>query len=96
MLTLGSAIRRLRSAGGLTQKQLAERLSVNSSYISHLEADRKEPSLELLRNLAQSLDVPPGVLLAILLWVELPAEDRDLYEPIFESLVALAEVQEAA
>lgn len=90
MLTLGSAIRQLRGAAGLTQKELAERLGISPTYVSHLEAGRKEPSVQLLRDLAKSLDVPFGFLLAIVLWVDLPPAERAAYQPLMEGLLNVA------
>jgi transcriptional regulator with XRE-family HTH domain len=90
MITLGNAIRRLRQAAGLTQKDLAERLEVDKTYVSHLEADRKEPSIQLLRGLASVLEVPPGLLLAVSLWTDLPAEQKQIYQPIIDRLIEIA------
>ena len=89
-MTLGDAIRRLRQAAGLTQKDLAELLDVDKTYVSHLEADRKEPSIQLLRGLASVLEVPPGLLLAISLWADLPVEQKEIYQPIIDRLLEIA------
>lgn len=90
MLTLGQAIKRLRGAGGLTQRQLAEVLETDATYLSHIEAGRKEPSLALLRQLAKELDLPPGVLLAFLVYSDLPPEDKARYQPVIERLLSIA------
>jgi transcriptional regulator with XRE-family HTH domain len=90
MLTLGQAIRRLRDAGGLTQRQLAGLLETDATYLSHIEADRKEPSLTLLRSLAEELDVPPGVLLAFALFADLPEGQQERYRPIMNRMLSLA------
>jgi len=90
MLTLGQAIRRLRGAGGLTQRELAKLLETDATYLSHIEADRKEPSLALLRSLAEELEVPPGVLLAYALFADLPQGEQDRYQPIMDRLLEIA------
>lgn len=90
MLTLGQAIKRLRGAGGLTQRQLAALLDTDATYLSHIEADRKEPSLALLRGLAEELDVPPGMLLAFVIFADLPPEDQERFRPILDTLLAIA------
>jgi transcriptional regulator with XRE-family HTH domain len=88
-MTLGKAIKRLRRAAGLTQRDLATKLQVNSTYISHLEADRRDPSIALLRKLGSTLNVPPGLLIGITLWSELPEPQRSIYEGIIERLLEL-------
>ncbi|MBV9109008.1 MAG: helix-turn-helix transcriptional regulator [Gemmatimonadetes bacterium] len=92
--TLGQFIKRLRSAAGLNQRALSERLGVDATYLSHLEADRREPSLQLLRRLASELNVPPGLLLALALWTDLPPENQEPYKELMERLIQLATVSQ--
>lgn len=48
--TIGTYLRSERARVGLSQREMAERLGVSHTYISHLEADRRIPSMELLQN----------------------------------------------
>ena len=89
-LTLGGAIRELRKVSGIKQRDLAVTLDVSPTYLSHLEADRREPSLRLLRELSMALGAPPGLFLALALWADMPDADRAPYQPIFASLLQLA------
>jgi transcriptional regulator with XRE-family HTH domain len=95
MITLGAALRRLRQAAQMTQKELSARLEIDATYLSHLEADRKEPSVQLLKRIASELVVPPGLLIAIMLWADLPEGQRKLYNSIIEKLLAIAAGSEA-
>lgn len=62
---LGKMLKALREHKGLTQTELAKRAKVNQSYIAMLErGDRKNPSLEKLRQLAKVLKVKVQDLLA--------------------------------
>lgn len=58
-LSLGARLRELRKAKNLTQRQLAEALKVDFSYVSKIENDRLEhaPSLKVLEHLAETLGV---------------------------------------
>lgn len=58
----GRAIRIVRTAYGLTQAQLAERLSVGSSQLSLIEAGRRKPSLRVLDDVSNALGVPAHLL----------------------------------
>lgn len=61
---LGGEIRRLRTARGLTQRELAEPLT--RAYVCSVEHGRAVPSLASLVLFARRLDVPVGDLLATL------------------------------
>lgn len=61
-MTLGNAIKLIRTAKGVKQLTLAKQLDVSSNYISLIEKDRKEPSVGFLRKLANELGVPVGLL----------------------------------
>jgi transcriptional regulator with XRE-family HTH domain len=91
-LTLGSAIRRLRQASGFSQKEFAERLAVTAPYLSRVEAGRKEPSVQLLKKIAHELEIPPGLLLAVALWADMPANQKHDYSEVLEELVEFGRV----
>jgi transcriptional regulator with XRE-family HTH domain len=56
---IGTMLKRIRKAKGLTQLALAKRSRVAQGYISELEAGReKNPGIETLRKLAKALGVP--------------------------------------
>ncbi|MGI8825055.1 MAG: helix-turn-helix domain-containing protein [Chloroflexota bacterium] len=54
---LGEEARRLRTAQGLSQKELAERMRVPQSVIGRLEASSVEPRLSTLDRVAHALGV---------------------------------------
>ncbi|MEU4690754.1 helix-turn-helix transcriptional regulator [Actinoplanes sp. NPDC023714] len=61
--TFGKRLRRLRVARGLRQRDLAGD-NISASYISFLEADRREPSSRVVREISERLGCPPEYLLA--------------------------------
>lgn len=58
----GKAIRIVRTAYGLTQGELAERLSVGSSQLSLIESGNRQPSLKVLDEVSNALGVPAHLL----------------------------------
>jgi len=60
-VTLGNAIKLIRTAKGVKQLTLAQQLDVSPNYISLIEKDRREPSVGFLRKLAKELGVPVGL-----------------------------------
>ncbi|MGD0266438.1 MAG: helix-turn-helix transcriptional regulator [Candidatus Methylomirabilota bacterium] len=72
MIRFGKTIRSLRTEHGMKQRDLALRLPVTPTYLSHLENDRVEPSVRLLKKIAVELETP----VEVLFWdsVELPKQ----------------------
>lgn len=66
-MTLGNAIKLIRTARKVRQCDLASALKVSPNYLSMLEADRRVPSISFLKRLASKLRVPSGL---FLLWSE--------------------------
>lgn len=61
-MDLGKTIKLLRISAGMKQKDLADRLGVTSNYLSMIENNRREPSISFLREMADALGVPLGLL----------------------------------
>ena len=56
-LNLASSIRSLRLRTGLSQRQLAARMSVPRTYVSKIENEKATPTLSSLERLARALEV---------------------------------------
>lgn len=61
---LGERIRKIRKIEGMTQEYLAEKLEISNQHMSNIENASKKPSLALLMNLAELLNVTLDELLA--------------------------------
>ena len=81
-LTLGTCIRLRRKMLGLSQEQLAERMSTGMRYVRQTEVSRLEldkvslPRRDRLEALARALDLPLGELLSLSGWNARRAPDR--------------------
>jgi transcriptional regulator with XRE-family HTH domain len=53
----GALIRQLRTERGLTQEALAERTELSISYIGFIERGENVPTLTIVLNLAEALNV---------------------------------------
>ncbi len=71
---LGQRIREERTKYRLTQEQLAEAAEINESYIGQVERGEKNPSLETVVSIANSL----GVTVDFLLQEEVNVEPNNL------------------
>ena len=64
-MNLGENIREARKAAGVTQKELAEKLSINAVTYLHYEKGQRQPSLELIADIAVFYGVSVDYLLGI-------------------------------
>ena len=62
-MEIGTRIRKYRLRGKMTQKELAEIIGVDDSFISVLENGKTVPSISRLLSIAESLNIRPGVLI---------------------------------
>lgn len=79
---LGQRIREERTKYRLTQEQLAEAADINESYVGQVERGEKNPSLETVVSIANSL----GVTVDYLLQEEVKVEPNNL----INELIAIA------
>lgn len=60
---VGTNVRRLRKAKGLTQEQLAFEAEIDLTYMGGIERGKRNPSLAVLVSLAKALGARPADLL---------------------------------
>lgn len=61
--TLARNLRRLRSAAGFSQEELADRANIDRTYVSALERERYAATIDMVERLATALNVRPLELL---------------------------------
>ncbi len=54
---LGSRIKSIREAKGLTQEGLAEKMDINTVYLSNIERGVANPTLDMLIKLTDALEI---------------------------------------
>lgn len=60
---IGQRIRRVRKARGLSQEQLAEKVGISITHMSHIETANTKLSLPVLVSIAEELEVQTDMLL---------------------------------
>lgn len=63
-MKIQNKIKKHRKNKGLGQKQLAEIVGINTTHLSRLETGRYQPSIEVLKKLADALQVTTDYLLS--------------------------------
>ena len=87
-MTLGQAIKVVRTASGIRQRELARKVGVTANYMSLVEGGKREPSIAFLNRLAKALGIPIGI---FFLWQEVGgnAADQRHLDKIRQLLVRL-------
>ena len=62
-LALSTNIKRLRKEQGISQEKLALKANIDRSYMSELERQLANPSIEALLKISNALEVAPSELL---------------------------------
>lgn len=60
---LGNRVRKLRREHGWTQVELADLLGIDRSYLSEIETGKKDPSLRVLKTIADGFELSLSQLL---------------------------------
>ena len=71
---IGEALRLLRIFNGYKSAELAEMLEISQSYVSEIENNKKQPSMEILDKYASIFDMKKSTLL---LFAESLEEDKN-------------------
>ncbi len=91
-MNLGATIQRLRKQHGIKQKELAEMTGLTASYLSLIETNDKEPSLQTLKTIAETLDVPLPVLMFLTLDdTDAPKDKKAVFKQVLPSVLAMVE-----
>jgi len=81
-MNYGKAIKTIRAAKNLEQKELARMAKLNASYISLIESNRRAPSPAALEAVAKALHVPLYLLMLL-------ASDKDDLHGVSETEATL-------
>ena len=96
MTTVGKRIREIRKERNLTQRELAERVGINFTYLSRVENDRLDddqtPREETLQKIAKALQTDADELLLLARRIPDAFRDRILAQPgIFRRILKLTD-----
>lgn len=64
-----------REKKGLSQKELAKKIKTSQGYISELEKNLKSPTIRMLYNISEVLEICPHLLLPCI--IDLECEDKN-------------------
>jgi transcriptional regulator with XRE-family HTH domain len=80
---IGIRIAEIRKQKGLTQEVLADKMGVSPKYLSSIERGKENPTLNMLVNLADSLEVDLGQIFTFI-QIEDPKKRKALLESLLK------------
>ncbi len=96
MSSIGQRLRQLRAHLGVTQNELSSRARISRTYISDVEAERRQPSKNFLMSLNESFSASPSWLLTgegpMILETEEERNDRLAREILGTDLTATRQI----
>ena len=57
-MKIGSVIKDIRKRKKITQTQLAELSNITQTYLSQIENNQKEPTIQTIKSIAENLAIP--------------------------------------
>lgn len=85
-MNLGDTIKKLRKEKGIKQLHLADSCSITQSYLSNIEANKKEPTLSVLNQISNKLSIPLPIIFFLSMEAEDVTEDK---KAIFDTLAPI-------
>ena len=89
---IGQKIRKMRKAHGLSQEELAERVNISTTHMSHIETGNTKLSLPVLVDIAATLEVRTDDLLFDVPTLSVSAVLEDITATLDSCTVAEAKV----
>lgn len=70
-MNIGRSIKQLRKERRISQKKFAEETGISNTYLSLVEAGKRDCTIHFLESIAKGLDIP----LPVIFWFSIEAKD---------------------
>jgi len=91
---LSEALRLIRLYHDLKQKELADRLSISTSYLSEIESGKKIPTIELINRYAKEFNIPASSILFFSENINEPSRVRKMRNFIAKKIIQYLQISE--
>ena len=91
-MKIGTTIKKLRKGKGYKQIEFAKRCSISQTYLSQLENDERNPTVDVLERISKVLEIPFPVISFLSLTVDnVPEEKREVYNKMEKVMFGIVE-----
>lgn len=86
-MNLGKVIYQARKLSKLKQKEFANKLEIDKTYLSQLENNKKTPSIKLLEKMSHEIEIPlPILFFSSLSEEDVPENKKQLFRILFPKI----------
>lgn len=86
-MNLGKTIKHIRKQKGITQSDISSNCNISMTYLSQIENNKKEPSINMLKNISDYLDIPVPVLFFLSMSEDdIQPNKKEAYKIIYPSI----------
>ncbi len=90
-MKIHQALLELRKKTQLTQTEVANRINISQTYLSQIEGGSKEPSMEILKRISETYNVPIPILYFKMLTIDdVPKNKQRIFKelhPLINNLI---------
>lgn len=91
-MKIGATIKRLRKEKGIRQVDFAKQCKISQTYLSQLENDDRNPTIDVLEKISNALGIPYPVLSFLSLTPDaVPEQKREVYDRMEKVMFGLVE-----
>lgn len=91
-MKIGATIKKLRKEKKITQIDFAERCGISQTYLSQLENDERNPTVDVLERISNVLEIPYPVLSFLSITIDsVPEEKKEVYKRMEKVMFGLVE-----
>lgn len=92
-MKVGTVIQDIRRKRNLSQGDLAKKIGISQTYLSQVEGDKKTPSMDLLKQVSDILEIPVYYLLFKGLEIDkdISSDKREAYKKLSPAITSMIE-----
>ena len=91
-MKIGATIKKLRKEKKITQIDFAGQCGISQTYLSQLENDERNPTVDILERISSVLEIPYPVLSFLSITIDnVPEEKKEVYKRMEKVMFGLVE-----
>lgn len=91
-MKIGATIKKLRKEKKISQVDFAKQCGISQTYLSQLENDERNPTVNVLEKISSVLEVPYPVLSFLSITIDnVPEEKKEVYQRMEKVMFGLVE-----
>ncbi|MGD9994033.1 MAG: helix-turn-helix domain-containing protein [Salinivirgaceae bacterium] len=91
-MQIGATIKKLRKEKGITQIDFSKRCGISQTYLSQIENDERNPTVDVLEKISNVLEIPYPVLSFLSITIDsVPEDKKEIYQRMEKVMFGLVE-----